>query len=114
MHIRSYTPAAVVNGVALELSHMFRDKPASHLIIILFIGVLSANVLGEAFRLLLHALAGQGSIVELALLNYLSWSVGPMTLNLIILTFVFKLALHINVISILGLFVGWYYFKYSY
>ena len=93
---------------------MFRDKPASHLIIILFIGVLSANVLGEAFRLLLHALAGQGSIVELALLNYLSWSVGPLTLNLIILTFVFKLALNINVISILGLFVGWYYFKYSY
>ncbi len=93
---------------------MFRDKPVSHLIVILLTAVLCANVIGEALRILLHSLAGQGSIVELALLNYLSWSVGPIGLNLFILTFDFELALRFNVISILGLFVGWYYFKYSY
>ena len=94
---------------------MFRDKPVGHLIVILFIGVLCANVLGEALRLLLQSIADPGSTVELALLNYLEWSVGPITLNLpFILIFNFELTLRLNVISILGLFVGWYYFKYSY
>lgn len=93
---------------------MFRDKPVSHLIVLLFISVLSANVIGEALRFLLHFLAGRDSTVELALLNYYPWSVGPIMLNLVILTFDFELTLRFNVMSILGLFVGWYYFKYSY
>ena len=94
---------------------MFRDKPVSHLIVLLFISVLSANVIGEALRFLLHFLAGEGSIVEKALLNYLEWSVGPIGLMIpFILTFDFELTLRFNVMSILGIFVGWYYFKYSY
>ena len=100
---------------------MLRDKPVSHLIVILFVSVLSANVIGEALRFLLHFLAGTGSIVELALLNYYPtsasgkpWSVGPVMLNLVILTFDFELTLRFNVMSILGLFGGLYYFKYSY
>ena len=35
-------------------------------------------------------------------------------LNLIILSFQFALTLNFNVITLLGVFVGWYYFKYSY
>ena len=93
---------------------MLRDKPALHLVVILFTSVLGANVIGEALRRVLHFVAGGGSIVERALLDYVTWPIGPHMLNLIILSFTFELVLNFNVISLLGVFVGWYYFKYSY
>ncbi|MFT5090377.1 MAG: hypothetical protein ACI8PG_004757, partial [Planctomycetota bacterium] len=34
--------------------------------------------------------------------------------NLIILSFSFELSLRFNLITLLGMFVGWYYFKYNY
>jgi len=93
---------------------MLRDKPISHLVLILFTSVLGANILGEALRIVLHFIAGPGTIVERALLQYVEWSnaIGP--LNLIILSFSFELALRFNVVTLLGMFVGWYYFKYTY
>ena len=93
---------------------MFIKKSATHLVLVLFLSVLGANVIGEALRLILHFIVGGGSIVERALLNYVTWSLGPHMLNLIILSFEFELAMHFNVISLLGIFVGWYYYKYSY
>ena len=71
-------------------------------------------LLEKPLRLILHFIVGGGSIVERALLNYVTWSLGPHMLNLIILSFEFELAMHFNVISLLGIFVGWYYYKYSY
>ena len=93
---------------------MLRDKPVSHLILILFTSGIGANVIGETLRVLLHFIAGADTIVERALLQYVPWSnaIGP--LNLIILSFSFSLSLHFNVITLLGIFVGWYYFKYTY
>ena len=91
-----------------------REKRVSHLIVILFISVLGANIIGEALRIVLHFVAGGGSIVERALLDYVTYPIGPHSLNLIILSLSFELSLHFNVITLLGIFVGWYYFKYSY
>ena len=93
---------------------MVRDKPVSHLILVLFTSVIGANITGEALRVVLHFIAGPDTIVERALLQYVSWSVGPHMFNLIILSFSFDLSLRFNVITLLGMFVGWYYFKYSY
>ena len=90
------------------------EKRGSHLVVILFISVLGANVIGEALRIVLHFIAGGGSIVERALLDYVTYPIGPLDLNLIILSLSFELSLHFNVITLLGIFVGWYYFKYSY
>ncbi len=91
-----------------------RDKQVSHLVVILFISVLGANIIGEALRIVLHFIAGGGSIVERALLDYVTYPIGPHSLNLIIMSLSFELSLHFNVITLLGIFVGWYYFKYSY
>ena len=91
-----------------------KDKPVGHLVVILFISVLGANILGEALRVVLRFIAGEGSIVERALLNYVGYSIGPHELNAVILLFNFELVLNFNVITLLGIFVGWYYFKYSY
>ena len=44
----------------------------------------------------------------------MEYSIGPHMFNLIILSFSFELSLKFNLITILGLFVGWYYFRHSY
>jgi len=93
---------------------MLRDKPVSHLILILFTSMLGANIIGEALRVILHFVAGADSIVERALLQYVSYPIGPHMFNLIILSFSFDISLRFNVITLLGIFVGWYYFKYTY
>jgi len=93
---------------------MSRDKPISHLILILFISAIGGSVIGESLRLILRFIADEGSIVERALLDYFSYEIGPHMLNLIILSFQFALTLNFNVITLLGIFAGWYYFKYSY
>ena len=93
---------------------MLREKPVSHLILILFTSTLGANSIGEALRAVLHLIAGESTIVERALLQYVEYPIGPYTFYLIILTFSFALTLKFNVITLLGLLVGWYYFRYSY
>ena len=93
---------------------MLRDQPVSHLVVVLFVSILGANIIGEALRIVLTFLAGPGSIVERALLDYVAYQIGPHMLNLIILSLSFELSLHFNVITLLGILVGWYYFKYSY
>lgn len=93
---------------------MLRDKPVSHLILILFTSTIGANIIGEALRAVLHFVSGPDTVVERALLQYVEWSnaIGP--LNLIIASFSLDLALRFNVITLLGIFVGWYYYRYSY
>ncbi len=93
---------------------MLRDKPVSHLILILFTSMLGANIIGEVLRVLLTFVAGTDTIVERALLQYVSYSIGPHMFHLIILSFSFELSLRFNLITLLGMFVGWYYFRYSY
>jgi hypothetical protein len=93
---------------------MVREKTIGHLVAILFISMLGGNIIGEALRVVLHFAVGQGTLVERALLNYFIYPVGPLMLNLVILSFSFQLSLNFNVITLLGIFVGYYYFKYSY
>ena len=57
---------------------------------------------------------GEDEGVERALLQYVSYSIGPHMFNLNILSFSFELSLRFNLITLLGMFVGWYYFRYSY
>lgn len=90
-----------------------RDKPVSHLVLILFISAIGGSVVGESLRIILRFIA-HDTIVERALLDYFTYDIGPHMLNLIILSFQFALTLNFNVITLLGIFVGWYYFKYSY
>ena len=69
---------------------MLHDKPIGHLLLILFTSTLGANILGEALRVLLGFIAGSDTIVERALLQYVTYSIGPHWLNLIILSFSFE------------------------
>ena len=93
---------------------MLRGKPVSHLILILFTSMLGANIIGEVLRVLLTFIAGTDTIVERALLQYVTYSIGPHMFNLIILSFSFELSLRFNLATLLGMLFGWYYFRYSY
>ena len=93
---------------------MLRNKPISHLILILFTGMMGANIIGEALRNILHFIADESTIVEHALLRYEIYSIGPHKINLWILSFSFELSLHFNVITLLGILISWYYFRYTY
>ncbi len=93
---------------------MSYDKPISHLILILFTAMIGANLIGEMLRVILVYLVGPDTIVELALLRYVEYSIGPHMFNLVILSFSFDLSLKFNLITMLGIFVGWYYFRHSY
>jgi len=93
---------------------MLKDKPLSHLVLILFISVLCANIVGEALRRVLFFLVGSGSLPERALLDYIHYDIGPHMFDARIFAFSFGFTLNLNVISLLGIFVGWYYYKYSY
>ncbi len=93
---------------------MFRDKPVSYLVLILLVSAVSGSVIGESLRIVLRFVAGESSIVERALLDFFRYEIGPHRLDLIILSFQFELGLSFNVITLLGIFAGWYYFKYSY
>ncbi len=93
---------------------MLRDKPLSHILLVLFTSVIGANIVGEALRAVLHYLSGPDTIVERALLQYASWSLGPHTLNLVILSFSFDLSLRFSLMTLLGMFVGWYYLRHTY
>jgi len=81
---------------------------------VLFTSVIGANIVGEALRAVLHYLSGPDTIVERALLQYASWSLGPHTLNLVILSFSFDLSLRFSLMTLLGMFVGWYYLRHTY
>ena len=93
---------------------MLRDKPLSHLILILLVSVILANVIGEALRRVLYFLVGTGSLPERALLDYIHYDIGPYMFDVVVFSFSFGFTLNLNVISLLGIFVGWYYYRYSY
>ena len=93
---------------------LLKDKPVSHLVVILFTGMMGANIIGEALRNILHFIVGESNVVENALLRYVIYDIGPHRINLWILSFSFELSFHFNVITLLGFLVGWYYFRYSY
>jgi len=90
---------------------MPRDKGTGYLIVSLFVGLLVGSAVGKALALLIPG----ENIVEKALLSTI-WEYGPgaVSLNLIVLRFDLALSLQINVIGILGMLAGWYYYKYSY
>ena len=80
------------------------------LIVILFVGILAGNIVGEIFRVFFHFLGLRDNVVEKALINPLvTYHFNPITLNLIILSITFGFTLDFSAISLLGMGMGWYY-----
>ena len=85
------------------------------LIVVLFVGVLAANVLGIVLALVFESLGVEDNVVQKVLVDPLiQYEFIPMPLNLIVMTLTFGFSLNFNVLSLLGIGTAWYYAKYDY
>lgn len=77
------------------------------LLIFILIGGLLGGVLGE----ILHVMAPQGTIQSIFSTHFTPGIDPPLTINLVLIKLVFGLSIKINILSILGMFVGIYLYK---
>ncbi len=77
------------------------------LLIFVLIGGLLGGVLGEILRVM----APQGTIQAVFATNYLLGITEPLTIDLILLKFTIGFVLKINLLSLLGMFLGIYLYK---
>ena len=82
------------------------------LIVVLFVGVLAANVLGIVLALVFESLGVEDNVVQKVLVDPLiQYEFIPMPLNLIVMTLTFGFSLNFNALSLLGIGTAWYYAK---
>ena len=77
------------------------------LLIFVLIGGLLGGILGE----ILHVMAPQGTIQSIFSTNFSPGIDPPLTINLVLIKLVFGLSIKINILGILGMFVGIYLYK---
>lgn len=77
------------------------------LLIFVLIGGLLGGILGE----ILHVMAPQGTIQSIFSTHFTPGIDPPLTINLVLIKLVFGLSIKINILSILGMFVGIYLYK---
>lgn len=88
---------------------------AGRLIVALFVGSLIGNVAAEVLKILLRGVGLSQTVVEKVLAQPLvQYEFPPACLNFIVLTLTFGFTLHFSLLTLLGMGLGWYYFKYSY
>lgn len=89
---------------------MNRHKSTGMLVIVLLIGLLVGTTVGH----ILGALLPSNNVANKVLVTSFKYKFPPTTVNLIIFSFTFGFTLDFNFISILGIIIAWYYYKYSY
>jgi len=94
----------------MEGISMYREKSTGTLIVTLFVGLLIGTVVGEILGFILP----DNNVVKKVLVDSFRYEFAPVTLNLIVLTITFGFTLKFNIISLLGITIAWYYYKYSY
>jgi Domain of unknown function (DUF4321) len=77
------------------------------LVIFLLIGGLLGGILGEV----LHVMAPQGTIQSIFSTHFTPGINPPLTLDLILLKLTLGFSIKVNILSILGMFVGVYLYK---
>ena len=77
------------------------------LIVFVVIGGLMGEILGE----ILHVMAPQGTIQSIFSTHFMPGINPPLTVDLVLIKLVLGFSLKINILSILGMFVGIYLYK---
>ncbi|MBS0165969.1 MAG: DUF4321 domain-containing protein [Nitrospira sp.] len=77
------------------------------LIVFVVIGGLLGGILGE----ILHVMAPQGTIQSIFSTHFMPGIDPPLTVDLVLAKLVLGLSLKINILSVLGMFVGIYLYK---
>ena len=92
-----------------------RHKGLGLLIIALLVGVLAGNIIGELFGVIFHAVGvPRESVIGRVLVKPLFvYEFAPTKLNVIVFTLTIGFTLNFNSLSLLGMGIAWYYFKYA-
>ena len=85
-----------------------RKKSIGWILVIILLGALIGTTLGEVLALILP----QG-VVKDFFLRSAEFSVGPTTLNLVILTFTLGFSIKMNVISVIGIGIAAYLLRWT-
>lgn len=85
-----------------------RKKSIGWILVIILLGALIGTALGEVLALILP----QG-VVKDFFLRSAEFSVGPATLNLVILTFTLGFSIKMNVISVIGIGIAAYLLRWT-
>ncbi|MBI4530093.1 MAG: DUF4321 domain-containing protein [Candidatus Latescibacteria bacterium] len=92
-----------------------RRKGLGLLIIALLVGVLAGNIVGGLFGILFQAVGiSKDAVIGQVLVKPLFvYECAPTRLNVIVLTLTVGFTLNFNALSLLGMGIAWYYFKYA-
>jgi hypothetical protein len=85
-----------------------RKKSIGWILVIILLGAFIGSALGEVLALILPV-----GVVKEFFLRAAVFSVGPATLNLIILTFTLGFSVKINVIGVLGIGIAAYFLRWT-
>ncbi len=85
-----------------------RKKSIGWILVVILLGAFIGSALGEVLAYILP----QGVVKEF-FLRSVEFSLGPGTLNLVILTFTLGFSLKLNVISVLGIGIASYFLRWA-
>jgi len=78
---------------------------------VLFIFIIIGGLLGGILGEILHVIAPQGTIQSIFSAHFMPGINPPLTIDLILLKLTLGFGLKVNIISVLGMFVGVYFYK---
>ncbi|MGE0644159.1 MAG: DUF4321 domain-containing protein [Nitrospira sp.] len=78
---------------------------------VLFMFVLIGGLLGGILGEILHVMAPQGTIQSIFSTNFAPGIDPPLTIDLVLIKLVLGLSVKVNVLSVLGMFIGIYLYK---
>lgn len=78
---------------------------------VLFMFVLIGGLLGGILGEILHVMAPQGTIQSIFSTHFTPGINPPLTIDLVLITLVLGFSIKINILSILGMFIGIYLYK---
>jgi hypothetical protein len=85
-----------------------RKKSIGWILVIILLGAFIGSALGEVLALILPT-----GVVKEFFLRAAMFSVGPATLNLVILTFTLGFSMKVNVIGVLGIIISSYFLRWT-
>ncbi|UCH62437.1 MAG: DUF4321 domain-containing protein [Fidelibacterota bacterium] len=85
----------------------YQKRSLGFIFIILIFGAVIGTIFGNALALMLPE-----GVVKQFFLQSVTWGISPVTLDLIVGTVTFGLRVKLNIISVLGLAVAYYFLRY--
>jgi hypothetical protein len=78
---------------------------------VLFVFIIIGGLLGGILGEILHVIAPQGTIQNIFSTHFMPGLSPPLTIDLVLMKLTLGFSIKVNIISVLGMFVGVYFYK---